>query len=488
MIRLGGVVLALFAALACAPRESVRAGGDRRLRRRHRGRSASRRARPRIPTGSRRHRRRQQLSRRRGRDDRPQHRSPLPRLHRAVPRQLRRGREREPLLPGAGQPRLADRRRQAVPGLLRAARERALLHRAAWAGRAVRRRQRRARARRGHRATRSRRAGCARSSPLRTRRTASCCSTTRRSRPARTARPTSCSGRSASGARRRCSPATTTATSASRRAACRTWWWARAVRLCTNRSRPSPAAWSASSAPTARCGSTPTRTARAPSSRARATARATRSSCGRRASSRRRARWSARATPGSSSTARRSPVAGSSPASTRPPGPPRRHRSGSSTRARAGRAHTTYYRREFELDAAPAAFAELSLGLPRDQPAVAWLNGREVARVERSKREHTWLVPRGPRADPTAAPILMHFWLAAGLLQTGANVLAIEVQRDPGQGGDPGFDAELTAYLAARPGSPSPASARRARRRKTTAWKSPPRWYCSTTASWTACG
>ncbi len=117
----------------------------------------------------------------------------------------------------------------------------------------------------------------------------------------------------------------------------------------------------------------------------------------------------------------------------------------------AGRAHTTYYRREFELDAAPAAFAQLSLGLPRDQPAVAWLNGREVARVERSKAESTWLVPRGPRADRTAAPILMHFWLAAGLLQTGVNVLAIEVQRDPGQGGDPSFDAELTAYLAPVP-------------------------------------
>ena len=111
-----------------------------------------------------------------------------------------------------------------------------------------------------------------------------------------------------------------------------------------------------------------------------------------------------------------------------------------------GRVHTTYYRREFELEPAPARFAELSLGLPRDQPAVAWLNGREVARVERSKREHKWLVLRGPRADPTAAPILMHFWLPAGLLQTGANVLAIEVQRDPAQGGDPGFDAELTAY------------------------------------------
>ena len=111
-----------------------------------------------------------------------------------------------------------------------------------------------------------------------------------------------------------------------------------------------------------------------------------------------------------------------------------------------GPPHTSYYRREFELDAAPAAFADLSLGLPRDQPATAWLNGREVARVERSPREHKWLVPRGPRAEPSAAPILMHVLLDASLLRTGANVLAIEVRRVPAEGGDPGFDAELTAY------------------------------------------
>ena len=116
-----------------------------------------------------------------------------------------------------------------------------------------------------------------------------------------------------------------------------------------------------------------------------------------------------------------------------------------------GRAHTTYYRREFELAPAPAGFAELSLGLPRDQLARAWLNGREVAGVARSVSEQNWLVPRGPRADPIAAPILTHVWLDPGLLHTGANVLAIEVQRDPAEGGDPAFDAELTAYTRPDP-------------------------------------
>ena len=117
----------------------------------------------------------------------------------------------------------------------------------------------------------------------------------------------------------------------------------------------------------------------------------------------------------------------------------------------SGKPHTTYYRREFTLDAAPGAFAQLLLGLPRDQPALARLNGREVARVERSKREGAWLVPRGPRAD-APSPILCHFMLEPALLRTGANVLAIEVVRDPAEGGDPAFAAELTAYPA--PGAP----------------------------------
>ena len=110
-----------------------------------------------------------------------------------------------------------------------------------------------------------------------------------------------------------------------------------------------------------------------------------------------------------------------------------------------GKPHTTSYRHEFALDSAASAFTGLSLGVPRDQPAVAWLNGSEVARVERSKREARWLVPRGPRPG-AASPLLVHFLLDPALLHTGANVLAIEVERDPAAGGDPAFDAELTAY------------------------------------------
>jgi hypothetical protein len=107
---------------------------------------------------------------------------------------------------------------------------------------------------------------------------------------------------------------------------------------------------------------------------------------------------------------------------------------------------TTYYRIEFQVTR-PESVAALELGLPRDHPGVAYLNGREVARIERSPlREEKWLVPRGPRADGTAEPILVHRLLDPGLLVAGANALAFELHRVPAEGGDPSFDAELVAY------------------------------------------
>ena len=107
---------------------------------------------------------------------------------------------------------------------------------------------------------------------------------------------------------------------------------------------------------------------------------------------------------------------------------------------------TTYYRIEFKVTR-PQSLAGLELGLPRDQPAVAYLNGREVARVERNApREARWLVPRGPRAEATAEPILVHRLLDPSLLGAGTNALAVAIRRDPAEGGDPSFDAELVAY------------------------------------------
>jgi hypothetical protein len=107
---------------------------------------------------------------------------------------------------------------------------------------------------------------------------------------------------------------------------------------------------------------------------------------------------------------------------------------------------TTYYRIEFAVTR-PESLGALELGLPRDQPAVAYLNGREVAQVARApEREQHWLVARGPRREATRDPILVHRLLDPNLLVAGPNALAVEIRRVPAEGGDPSFSAELVAY------------------------------------------
>ena len=104
---------------------------------------------------------------------------------------------------------------------------------------------------------------------------------------------------------------------------------------------------------------------------------------------------------------------------------------------------TTSYRSEFQLP--PGRDADpLELGLPRDQEAVAWLNGREVARVDPASVKN-WLVPRGPRRS-ASEPILVFRAIPPGALVPGANVLAVQVRRVPDQAADPSFDAELWVY------------------------------------------
>jgi len=115
-------------------------------------------------------------------------------------------------------------------------------------------------------------------------------------------------------------------------------------------------------------------------------------------------------------------------------------------------ARSTYYRIEFEV-ADPEPLRTLELGLPRDNRAIAYLNGREVARLVRlsEAREKKWLVPRGPRSEGADEPILVHRVLDPALLVPGTNVLALEIQRIPGDGGDPSFAAELVAHPRAAP-------------------------------------
>ncbi|HEX2660285.1 MAG TPA: hypothetical protein VHU40_18515, partial [Polyangia bacterium] len=106
---------------------------------------------------------------------------------------------------------------------------------------------------------------------------------------------------------------------------------------------------------------------------------------------------------------------------------------------------TTYFRRSFVVSD-PSQYGQLTLKLLRDDGAVAYLNGLEIARsnmpggtitastlaLENSPDENTFLTYT---ADATSRP---------GLIVTGTNVLEIEVHQYSQWSSDVSFDAELS--------------------------------------------
>jgi hypothetical protein len=108
------------------------------------------------------------------------------------------------------------------------------------------------------------------------------------------------------------------------------------------------------------------------------------------------------------------------------------------------RYRTTYYRREFTV-AAGAAFTTLDLTLMRDDGAVLYLNGREIARSN---------MPDGPVTYGSEAKTLVgnadeeRYWpisLEARDLHPGRNVIAVEVHQFGARTTDQSFDLDLIA-------------------------------------------
>ena len=108
---------------------------------------------------------------------------------------------------------------------------------------------------------------------------------------------------------------------------------------------------------------------------------------------------------------------------------------------------TTYFRKSFTVDN-PASIPQLQLALLRDDGAVVYLNGVEVARSN---------MPAGAIAAATAASTAVSgtgetsffgFPLPAELLSAGANVIAVEVHQSGATSSDISFDASLRVTAA----------------------------------------
>lgn len=105
---------------------------------------------------------------------------------------------------------------------------------------------------------------------------------------------------------------------------------------------------------------------------------------------------------------------------------------------------TYYFRKEFTV-ADPKTIPDLHLELLRDDGAVVYLNGAEVAR---SNLPAGAILPATPAkaAVAGAAEVAFHpFKLNPAKLAAGRNVIAVEVHQNSGASSDLGFDLELVS-------------------------------------------
>lgn len=113
---------------------------------------------------------------------------------------------------------------------------------------------------------------------------------------------------------------------------------------------------------------------------------------------------------------------------------------------------TTYFRKSFVVPN-PAAYAGLLLKLVRDDGAVVYLNGVEVARDNLSPGAVSWnsLAVATVNAPDETTPF--EFRLATSALVAGTNVIAVELHQASGNSSDLGFDLALEGL-----NPPSPAA------------------------------
>lgn len=109
---------------------------------------------------------------------------------------------------------------------------------------------------------------------------------------------------------------------------------------------------------------------------------------------------------------------------------------------------TTYFRRAFTVDN-PAAWTRLRLRVLRDDGAVVYLNGFEVARPNMPGGTITYQTRAVAAVGDSDEDRFFDFTLPPSVLLVGNNVLAVEVHQQSPTSSDVSFDLELLATNAA---------------------------------------
>ena len=107
---------------------------------------------------------------------------------------------------------------------------------------------------------------------------------------------------------------------------------------------------------------------------------------------------------------------------------------------------TTYFRHSFEI-ADPTQYQKLVLQLRRDDGAVIFLNGSEVFRSNLPLCDITYTTTAAAAVENTEESLFFpHTIISPGLLQTGNNLLAVEVHQSSASSDDLSFDLELIGH------------------------------------------
>jgi chitodextrinase len=117
----------------------------------------------------------------------------------------------------------------------------------------------------------------------------------------------------------------------------------------------------------------------------------------------------------------------------------------------SARGLTSYFRRTFGV-ADPSAIAGLTLLLQRDDGALVYLNGVEVARSNMPAGAVTAATPAASDVSGSAEKAFVSLPVPVSALQAGTNVLAVEVHNATGSS-DLSFDAELVPTAVAGAGT-----------------------------------
>jgi len=107
---------------------------------------------------------------------------------------------------------------------------------------------------------------------------------------------------------------------------------------------------------------------------------------------------------------------------------------------------TTYFRRSFSVSNA-SQYISLHLRLLRDDGAVVYLNGVEVARSNMPGRPVNYLAGATSNVSGAAESAYYDFAVDAGLLSSRKNVLAVELHQFSGTSADISFDLQLDGII-----------------------------------------